>query len=269
MWEKIEKEHVSYYTLPDWQKAGARIIMTTREGGFGKPPYATLNLALHVGDDPDTVVDNRRLLLKETSLDEKDFVSVQQIHGKEIFYADETAKGRGFWTYASAIEASDGIFTDRENLLMATFYADCLPLAVFHPEQKLLGLAHAGWKGTYQNIGLALIEAMRGFRDFDPTELWAATGAGIGPCCYEVDASFYERFMGKYPAAEAWFSATDSGKYHFDNEKANKALLMKAGVKEENISVLGLCTSCHDDLFFSYRKEAGRTGRHGLWGALI
>lgn len=269
MWEKVEREKVTYYTLSDWLDQGAKVIMTTRLGGVSKAPYDQLNLAHHVEDETEAVVANRRLLLKEAGFREEDFVSVKQVHGDHVLYVDGSFRGRGFPDYDSAIDDTDALFTDEQDVLLATFYADCLPLAIFHPRLKLLGLAHAGWKGTYLNIASSLIKAMREKHDFDPGELWCATGAAIGPCCYQVDELFHQRFFEKYDEAVDWFSGPDQGKYCFDNEKANVALLQKAGVKRENISVLGLCTACHDDLFFSYRKGAGRTGRHGLWGALI
>ena len=268
MWQKCEAQGITYYTLPSWREAGAEVVMTTREGGVSRTPYDRLNLGLHVGDDPAAVVENRCGLLAATNMGGENFVSLQQVHGQEIFHAREPDRGRGFYSYDDA-PVADGIFTAGRQLVMATFYADCLPIAVFHPGKQLLGLAHAGWKGTYQNIVAALIAAMREYRDFDPTELWAALGAGIGPCCYEVDHPFYERFGERYDEAPAWFLPAEGGKYHFNNEQANVDLLKQAGLREENISPLGLCTACHDDLFFSYRKSGGRCGRHGLLAALI
>ncbi|HMM06132.1 MAG TPA: peptidoglycan editing factor PgeF [Clostridiales bacterium] len=269
MWERVEKGNVIYYTLPEWAAQGAQVIMTTRVGGVSEAPYEGLNLGLHVGDDSSAVIANRRLLLDANRWREGAFVTAKQVHGDGVLYVDASFGGRGFSDYESAIDDTDGLFTAERDLVLATFYADCLPLAVFHPTLKLLGLAHAGWQGTYRNIGAALIGAMGAKWDFEPEELWCATGAAIGPCCYQVDADFYQRFLERYPDSDPWFSAGEKGKYRFNNEKANVALLQKAGVKRENISVLGLCTACHDDLFFSYRKGAGKTGRHGLWGALI
>lgn len=269
MWERVEKDNVVYYTLPKWRARGAKVMMTTRGGGVSKAPYERLNLGLHVGDEDPAVIANRRLLLDAVGFEEGGFVAAKQVHGDRVLYVDASFGGRGFLDYESALDATDGLFTAETGVVLATFYADCLPLAVFHPRQRLLGLAHAGWQGTYRNIAAALIGAMREKADFEPAELWGATGAAIGPCCYQVDADFYRRFSERYPESDSWFCGGENGKYRFDNTKANVALLQKAGVKRENISVLGLCTACHDDLFFSYRKGAGHTGRHGLWGALI
>lgn len=268
-WEKREKDGCIWYTLPEWEAMGARIVMTTRVGGKGETPYQSLNLALHVGDDSATVIENRKHFLKAVGWQEKDFVSVRQVHGKEIVYADKTQCGSGFLAYEDCIADADGIFTDEKGPVMATFYADCLPLAIFHPQKRLLGLAHAGWRGTFQNIGLSLIDAMRTKADFDSAELYAAVGAGIGACCYEVDSEFKERFCKEYTEAEDWFTAGERGKYYFDNVKANITLLQQAGIKAGRISNLGLCTACENHQFFSFRKEQGKTGRHGLWGALI
>ncbi|MBR5329095.1 MAG: peptidoglycan editing factor PgeF [Firmicutes bacterium] len=268
MWEKREKNGLIYYTLPAWEKAGAKVVATTRFGGVSKAPCCGLNLGLHVDDNADDVVENRRLMLDAMGSSAEDFVTLKQVHGKRILKADASYRGRGFASYDDAVDDTDGVFTAETHVLMATFYADCLPLAVFHPEKKILGLAHAGWKGTYQNIGGELMAAMRETADFDPEECWCALGAGIGSCCYEVDDSFYQRFCERYDMAEEWFTHKD-GAFYFDNVKANIALFMKNGVKKENIEVLDLCTACHNDMFFSYRKEHGQTGRHGLWGELI
>ena len=269
MWEKTEKDGLIYYSLPRWREAGAKVVMSCRPGGESEAPFRGLNLGLHVEDDPARVVANRRKFLAAIGGNEADFVSVKQVHGKRILHAGKAHRGLGFACYGDAVDDTDGIFTEEKNVLMATFYADCLPVAVFHPGKKILGLAHAGWKGTHQNIASELIRAMGQGGELDPAECWCALGAGIGSCCYEVDESFYLRFAERYPQAGQWFTKKDSGAIFFDNVKANLTLLMEIGVKEENIDVLGLCTSCHNDLFFSYRKEHGKTGRHGLWGELI
>lgn len=268
MWEKREENGLTYFTLPHWEEAGAKIVMSTRLGGVSKTPFCSLNLGLHVDDIPEDVVANRRKLLDTIGSKAENFVTIKQVHGKNILYGKSAHRGCGFSSYADAVDDTDGVFTAEKNLLMATFYADCLPMAVFHPEKKILGLAHAGWKGTYQNIGAALISAMREFADFDPSECWCALGAGIGSCCYEVDEAFYLRFRERYDMADQWF-LREEGSLRFDNVKANLALLCQCGVEKENIDVLDLCTACHNDMFFSYRKEQGHTGRHGLWGELI
>lgn len=153
MWEKKEKDGLIYYTLPRWQEAGAKVVMSCRPGGESETPFSGLNLGLHVEDDVGRVVANRRKFLDAIGGEEEDFVSIKQVHGKRILHAQSRHRGLGFASYADAVDDTDGIFTDEKHVLMATFYADCLPVAVFHPEKKLLGLAHAGWKGTYQNIG--------------------------------------------------------------------------------------------------------------------
>lgn len=269
MWEKREKNGLIWFALPKWEKAGARVVMTTRVGGVSEEPFSALNLGLHVGDESADVIGNRRKLLGALDVREEDFVSVKQVHGKSILKAENIHRHCGFLSYDTAVDDTDGVFTMGKHLLMATFYADCLPIAVFHPEKKILGLAHAGWKGTFQNIGRELLTAMRKTADFALEDCWCALGAGIGSCCYEVDEAFFLRFKGAYDDAESWFFPGAEGKYRFDNVKANVDLLKQSGVKEENIDILGLCTACHNDLFFSYRKEHGHTGRHGLWGELI
>ena len=181
----------------------------------------------------------RCFFMDTLSVPRDEFVSIQQTHGKNLRRITSLDRGRGALSYQDAFADTDGIYTNESHLFMATFYADCLPLAVFDPVHRGLGLAHAGWKGTYQNIGGALIDAMKEAFDSDPKDMFFAMGAGIMSCCYEVDKSFYRRFLDQYDGASQWFSpGCTPEKYMFDNIKANSDLAIKAGILKENMTSL-------------------------------
>ena len=108
MWKEKKKDGLIWYTLPQWEEKGARIIMTCRPGGESKAPYNGLDLGLHVGDDPAAVVANRRRLLNAIGGSEADFVSVKQVHGKNVLFADSSYRGRGFSSYDDAVDDTGG-----------------------------------------------------------------------------------------------------------------------------------------------------------------
>lgn len=265
MWQRREKNGIAYYTLPHWAELGAEVYLSTRLGDISKFPFDGLNMALHVGDNDEDVLAARRCFMDALSVPHEDFVSIQQTHGKRLCRVTAYDRGRGAIAYDDAIDDTDGIYTNESDLFMATFYADCLPLAVFDPVHHGLGLAHAGWKGTFQNIGGLLIEEMGQAFGSRPEEMLFAMGAGIMSCCYEVDESFYRRFVEQYPQANQWFTLGQAPeKYMFDNIKANRDLALSAGILEEHIDSLDRCTCCHQDEFYSYRGSGGKCGRHSL-----
>lgn len=265
MWQREEKEGLVYYTLPHWEARGAKLIYTCRAGGVSKPPYDSLNLGLHVEDKAAAVRENRRRVLSLFGLDDSRLVTACQTHGTQIAEVSATDGGRGAGRYEDGFPDTDGLFTAESGVVLATFYADCLPIAAFHPVAGVLGMAHSGWRGTLENIGGLLVRRMAVAYDLLPQDFWVATGAGIGPCCYQVDEKFYAAFSARHPGADQWFSLSGDGGYTFDNGLAVQSLLSEAGVLEENITVLPLCTACHQEKFFSYRRDGGKTGRQGLF----
>ena len=249
---------------------GAEIFVSTRMQGVSVGGYGSLNLGRHVGDSDAAVTENRNRFFEAINADKADFVSIQQTHGSNIRLITCDDRGRGLEKYSDAFPDTDGMLTVDKNVLMATFYADCLPLALFDPVHKVLGLAHAGWRGTYANIGAALLKEMTLSFGSDPREVLFAMGPGIGFCCYEVDKTFHQRFVERYEEAPQWFTAKPkNGKYYFDNTKANTMLLKKEGILEEHIESISSCTCCNQRLFYSYRGSGGSCGRHGLFGRLL
>ncbi len=268
MWQREVQNGIAYYTLPHWEAKGAKVIYTSRIGGVSAAPYDSLNLGLHVADDALSVRKNRERVLSLFGCGEKQLISVQQTHTKNIRIVTAADGGRGAFDYESGFPETDGLLTADQHVLLSTFYADCLPIVAFHPGKGVLGMAHSGWKGTYENIGGALVALMVSAYGISPAELWLATGAGIGPCCYRVEKDFYVAFAARYQKAETWFLPHGEGGYFFDNGLAARTLLLEAGVKASHIDVLPICTACDREEFFSYRRDGGSTGRQGLFAFL-
>ena len=150
------------------------------------------------------------------------------------------------------VRKADGILTDRTNLPIAVRTADCLPIFVYDPRNRVIGILHAGWKGTRKGIVANALSVMLKKWHTKPSELIVAFGPSIRPCCYEVGKVFKRYFPNEvYKKGE---------KYFLDTPLVNQRQLLKAGIKKENIYDCGTCTSCSRD-FFSYRRQGEQAGR--------
>jgi purine-nucleoside/S-methyl-5'-thioadenosine phosphorylase / adenosine deaminase len=217
--------------------------LSTRKGGVSPEPFG-MNTSFKVGDDPEYVQLNRKRYLEALQLVESQLAIPSQVHGNTVQVAGEPGR----------YEACDGLLTRRPGLFLSVSVADCLPIFLFDPVREHVGLVHAGWKGTRLGIlshALRLLSA----ESTKPEEIIAWIGPGAGVCCYEVgeevarefEAAHVERVKGRRP--------------HLDLKSANRAQLLAAGVREENIEISTLCTICNPDLLHSYRRDGTRSGR--------
>lgn len=152
----------------------------------------------------------------------------------------------------------DGAVTAEHGMILTTGHADCLPIYLYDPTKNAIALAHAGWKGTLENIARTLTENMIECFGSNPQNIQAFIGPGIGPCCFEVGPEVTEAFLSSYDWALADVSKKENQRFHIDLKSINKKQLEMCGLKD--IRVSPLCTKCREDLFFSYRrnKEKGR-----------
>jgi purine-nucleoside/S-methyl-5'-thioadenosine phosphorylase / adenosine deaminase len=210
---------------------GARAVFSTRLGGVSEPPFDELNLGILTDDDPEAVAQNRRRLARALGFDPTQVVFSLQVHGARLI---EHPCGE-------SLPEADGHVVTEPGLAPMVLAADCLPLALFGPGG--LAMAHAGWRGLAGGIAGAAAEAV-GART-------AAIGPGIGPCCYEVG----EEVLGAFSDLGDGIA---EGRM-LDLTEVARRKLAQAGV--ERIDSASLCTSCERELFFSHRRDHGRTGR--------
>ncbi|MBM7095853.1 peptidoglycan editing factor PgeF [Bacillus sp. H-16] len=234
---------------------------STRQGGTSQSPYDTLNLGLHTDDEYRDVINNRKLLTETAGFSLDSCVVSEQVHGSRIVEITQKHKGTGATSQSTAIPETDGIFTREKGILLTSMYADCVPLYFFAPKVGLTGLAHAGWKGTVANIAGSMIEAFKE-AGAEEDEILAAIGPSISMPCYEVD----ERVMnevGKLPLGNAGEIAKETTQHHYllDLKEVNRKLLRSQGVKEDRIYTSSYCTYEQADLFYSHRRDQGKTGR--------
>lgn len=231
-----------------------RHAITTRLGGVSRQPFHTLNMGLHTGDKPANVIRNRELVCTALGAPLSSFVAGQQIHGSAYYVATEKDMGRGATEEQSQLPATDILITQTPGVILASFYADCVAVLLADLKRRAVGVAHCGWRGTWQEAARMAVEAMG--REFGsiPAELAVVLGPSIGPCCYEVSAELARDFREKFGEDIALGN-------RLDLRLANVRSLEGAGIRRTSIHVAPWCTRCQQDLFFSHRGSGGRTGR--------
>lgn len=259
---RTTSDKVVYYTIPAFTKSGlVEHGFTTRHGGVSKGSFSSLNLAFHVGDEIDKVRQNRAVVASLFGIDIGQWVAGEQIHDNRVHLVTKDDLGKGATTITTALPVTDALITNVPGIMLSSYYADCVPIFFLDAKNRAIGLAHAGWKGTHARIGrLTLLRMMQEFQT-NPSECQIAIGPSIGPCCYEVDRYVYEKFAEEFPTHHQFLTPADADKWLLDLWQVNKQDFIDLGVQDHQITMSGLCTSCHVQDFFSYRKESGVTGR--------
>lgn len=238
---------------------GIRHGMSTRSGGVSLGPFHSLNLGLHVGDDLACVRHNRRLACKDLGFGLEDWVSGEQVHGAQVRVVTQDDRGRGAFDHGDAIAGLDGLVTDQPGVLLAGYFADCVPLIAVDPNGPRIGIGHAGWRGTIAKVAANLVLEMKSAFASDPGNLRVWIGPSIGPCCFEVSAEVAAMFESAGLGQYVHFSI--QGRFTIDLKGVNEHLLAEVGVKPSHIEVSSLCTMCESGRFFSHRASGPLTGR--------
>ena len=250
----------SYEALPY-----IRHMFTTREGGVSKDIYESLNLSFTRGDDETAVLENYRRVAQALGTSIDHIVTSDQTHTTNVRPVGKEDLGKGI-TRPRDYKDVDGMITDQPGVLLATFYADCVPLYFVDPVHKAIGLSHSGWRGTVGRMGQATVEAMEKSFGSQPKDLLCAIGPSICQDCYEVSRDVAEAFIFAFPTHEKEIlQAGALGKYQLDLWKANEIVLTVAGVLKEHIDLAGLCTCCNSSILFSHRASKGKRGNLGAF----
>jgi len=229
---------------------GVRAAVTTREGGVSTGRYASLNLGLHVNDDPEDVRVNRERVAKAFGVTPEELVFARQVHGREV--ATVTAGQR------TGIEA-DAMITAEPGPVLVIMVADCVPLVLFDPVRQVAAAVHAGWPGTVAGVTRATVDQLvQG--GTNPAELLVGIGPSIAPDRYQVGPDVEEKARQAFGERTGEVIRPDgTGRWTFDLWRANILQLTEAGVRPEAIELAGLDTGPGTP-FFSHRSE-GPTGR--------
>ncbi|KKP59197.1 MAG: hypothetical protein UR52_C0010G0010 [Candidatus Gottesmanbacteria bacterium GW2011_GWA1_34_13] len=201
---------------------------------------------LNVGKLP---LSNAKKMLNFFNIDLIDFAAMNQIHGNIISQVDKSNKGKLFLK-------TDGLITQDKNLFLGVKTADCVPLFFYDSKQKIVGIVHAGWKGTLINIVQKMIENFVK-NGSDVKNIFVVIGPHIGSCCYDISKERADKFTDKFQFPKS--IKERKGKYYLDLGYVNLQILLNAGVNPEHIELSYECTSCKNDIYFSYRKDTVET----------
>ncbi|BAU56898.1 peptidoglycan editing factor PgeF [Halorhodospira halochloris] len=223
---------------------GVKAFTTTRSGGVSRPPYASLNLAEHTGDDRSAVAENRRLLEVAAELPEPPRW-LAQVHGTEVVAAHEQQQGA----------QADASWTDRPGVVCAVLTADCLPVVFAAQDGSSVAVAHAGWRGLCAGVLEETLDAM----PVPAGQIVAWLGPAIGADAFEVGRDVKEAFMNADPASQEFFVPGREGRFYADLYSLALLRLKRRNIKD--VFGYNWCTFKQRQLFFSYRRDGARTGR--------
>lgn len=227
-----------YYELEEFSKLGIKAIYTTKNLGDIKKE------------------EDRKKIISLLGIAEKNIYSGLQTHSSNIVVIDEKTMNYS--------ENTDGFITQRQDVVIFTKYADCLPIYIYDEVNKAFGCVHSGWVGSFENIGLKAINLMVERFDSRVENIIVAFGIGISSENYEVSREFYSKFKEKFKERllEKVFLKKEE-KYYFDNQQFNYNLMKEIGIQEKNIITNDLCT--YRDNFHSHRREKEKAGRNGAY----
>ncbi len=225
---------------------------TTRTGGFSKNHLAGFNLGYTVGDEPKIVSQNLKLLAGVLAIEKEQMVFPKQTHSANIGIVKNSSD-----TFLN----TDALLTNIPGICIAIRTADCVPVLLFDPVQKVVAAIHSGWKGTIQKIAQRTIKLMQQKFGTNPQNIIAGIGPSIGPDVYEIGAEVVEKFTAEFDQNQIIKPIQDSGKAFLNLWEANKQILIRADVPESQIEIAEMCTYSHPELFYSARRDGVKCGR--------
>jgi len=199
------------------------------------------NISFHVGDDPKKVIRNRRLLADGLKINPANLISADQVHGNRV----KVIIGKPL-----SLRSTDAMVTDIPGICLMVQVADCVPLLFYDRKAQVIGVAHAGWKGTALKIAQKTVQTMHKKFGSRPNDILVGIGPSIGPCCYEVGPEVSRKFGKK-------------GRVYLDLRRENRDQLTRLGIPPRNIQIVDICTKCNSRQFFSARASNGVIGRFG------
>ena len=263
---------VEYLTFLLLEETGiVRHLFSTRMGGVSEGIFSSMNLSYTRGDDKEAVDENYRRIAQTLGCEVTDIVCSDQTHTTNIRVVKAEDKGKGI-LFPKDYTDIDGMITNVEGIVLATFYADCVPLFFVDTKRRAVGLSHSGWRGTAGRMGARTIEAMGREYGTRPEDVVAAIGPSICRDCYEVSKDVADIFLREFDKPgqdKAILDEKGGGKYQLDLWEANRIVLLEAGVPMEHIQVTDICTCCNPFFLFSHRASQGKRGNLGAFLGLL
>ena len=247
---------IKYYRFEALENQGLYHGVFTRHGGFSPTPWQSMNFGASVGDELPRVLQNRETALSALNLKPESVFELYQVHSSKIVITDRPLSPN------EAHIKADAILTNRPNVTLMMRFADCVPILLFDPLNRAIGIVHAGWMGTVGQIAKKTLLGMIDNYGTNPNDVVAAIGPSIGPDHYSIGGEVLDRIYASFGEKAEQLISNHDGKSHLDLWKANQAILCEVGVK--NIEISGICTCCNLNDWYSHRGEHGETGRFGV-----
>ncbi|MBQ8000596.1 MAG: peptidoglycan editing factor PgeF [Ruminococcus sp.] len=237
-----------------------RHAFSTRLGGVSQGEFTSMNLSFGRGDSDENVIENYHRICEAAGFEYDSLTASAQVHETVVRRVSKENRGVGIYKPKDMLSV-DALITSDPEVTLVTYYADCTPVFFVDTVNKAIGLAHAGWRGTVGEISAKVVESMRDEFGTNPADLVCAIGPVIGKCCYEVSRDCAEHFISLFGADSPVISkGAKPDKYMIDLALANKLILLRSGVSEDNIVISDLCTQCNCDLLWSHRATGGKRG---------
>ncbi|MCD8106256.1 MAG: peptidoglycan editing factor PgeF [Lachnospiraceae bacterium] len=256
------KNGVLYFTFPSLD--GIPFIthgFSSRLGGVSENELSTMNLSFTRGDVPERVEENFLRIADAIGFPYERMVFSYQTHTTNVREVTGRDCGKGY-LFERDYQDVDGLITNEPDVVLTTFYADCVPLYFVDPVRRAIGLSHSGWRGTVNDIARVTVEKMHSAYGTSPSDLLAAVGPSICQDCYEVGEDVISQFRVHYPET-LWpllFRSVNREKYQLNLWEACRQNLLGAGLSPEHIFVTDLCTCCNPGILFSHRASHGKRG---------
>ncbi len=258
---KNVKGDLIYFTFEKFDNTGVvSHCFSTRKGGVSTGVFSSMNLHFRM-DKPENVIENYKIICSAISVDYRNVVFSKQIHSDTIYTVSQNDNGKGLLRKSDIYDA-DGLITNERELVLTTFYADCVPIYFLDPVKKVIAMAHSGWRGTVKEIGAKAVLKMEKDYGCERKNILAGIGPSIKKCCFEVDYPVVQEFLKGVSFSKDFIfkDKEKEGKYKIDLQGIIERTLILAGVSKENIENAGICTKCNHELFFSHRYMGNERG---------
>lgn len=264
----IKNDDLVYFTFEGLEKTGiVKHCFSSRLGGVSKEHLGTMNLSYTRGDEKENVDENYWRIAQVLVCKVDDIVCSDQTHTTNVRKVTVKDKGKGVVRPRDYSDI-DGLITNEPGIVLATFYADCVPLFIVDPIHRAIGLSHSGWRGTVNRMGAVTLQEMEKAYGTKPKDVFVAIGPSICQDCYEVSRDVADAFREEFSE-----QATDERLVYQKNEEkfqlnlwyANECVFRDVGVPREHIEVTDICTCCNPDILFSHRASKGMRGNLGAF----
>ena len=221
-----------------------RCGFTTRNGGVSLPPYDSLNLGGKTADDPLNIRGNRSIVYYFSGVDEKNVALMEQVHGNNISIVHT----------GGIFPETDSLITSKSGIMLGVLVADCIPLLLFDPTHRVIGVVHCGWRSIVAEIAEKTINTMIDEMGTHPEDVLAVMGPSAGSCCYKIDKETADLLLPESIIVR-------HGEIYADLRAELRVRLLTAGFSDQNIEIFSDCTICNEQLYFSHRRDKKNAGR--------